>query len=56
MCDKVKGIVALCVLDIWICSMGYKHLDDIEVTIVGGPSHWGGNEAATEGVDFCTLF
>ena len=52
----MKGIVALCVSDIWICSMGYKHLDDIEVAIAGGPLHRSGDEVTIESVDFCTLF
>lgn len=56
MCDEVEGVVALCVSDIRVGAMGYKHLDDIEVAIAGSPLHWSSDEVTAESVDLCALF
>ena len=52
----MKGVVALCVFDIRIGSMGYEQLNDIEVPIAGGPLHWSGDKVTTESIYLGTLF
>lgn len=54
--DKVKGIVALRVLDIGIGAMGYEQLNDVEVAITSHPLHGRSDEIATEGINFSAMF
>ena len=54
--DKVKGIVALRVLDIEIGAMGYEQLNDVEVAITSHPLHGRSDEIATEGINFSAMF
>ena len=54
--DKVKGIVALHVLDIGIGAMGYEQLNDVEVAITSRPLHGRSDEIATEGINFSAMF
>jgi len=54
--DKVEGVVALRVLDIWIGAMGYEQLNDVQIAITSRPLHGSSDEIAAKGINFSALF
>ena len=53
---EMQGVVSLRICNIGICAMCDEELNDINVSITGGPLHGGSDEVTTEGVDLCALF
>ena len=53
---EMQGVVSLRISDIGICAVCDEELDDVNVSITGGPLHWSSDEVTTESVDFCALF
>ena len=53
---EMQSVVSLRIGDVGICTVRDEELDDVNVSITGGPLHGSSNKVTTEGVDLRALF